>query len=281
MTRREIEKAMLAPASVFASPEEVLEDPELSSEQKIEVLLRWEYDAAEGSVAVEEGMPGRDNDLVRRILVALGKLNAAVDVEHTGPGKQHGIALRREGHGADIRSAQGLRGRLSRPDRTAQKGDMLMPRNTELTVQGKRNCAEALSKVLAGTFLRYLKTHNYHWNVDGPQFLALHAKFEEQYRDLWHSIDDIAERIRALGHPAPGTTVKFAELSDIRENPAVPSAAEMLRELVSDHETVASTVRVALSTAQAAGDEATAGLLADRLAYHEKQLWMMRSTTSS
>jgi hypothetical protein len=159
MTSREIEKAMLAPASVFASPGE---DPEPSSEQKIEVLLRWEYDAAEEFVAVEEGTPGRDNDLVRRILVALGKLNAAVDVEQTGPGKQHGIALHREGHGPEIGSAQGLRGRLLRPDRTANKGDTSMLRNTELTVQGKRSCAEALSKVLADTFLLYLKTHNYH-----------------------------------------------------------------------------------------------------------------------
>jgi starvation-inducible DNA-binding protein len=122
---------------------------------------------------------------------------------------------------------------------------------------------------------------DYHWNVEGPQFLALHAKFEEQYRDLWNSIDDIAERIRALGHLAPGTTVKFTELSDIREKPAVPSAAEMLRELVSDHETAASTIRAGQSMAEAEGDEATAGLLADRLAYHEKQLWMMRSMASS
>jgi starvation-inducible DNA-binding protein len=225
-------------------------------------------------------MPGRENDLLRRILVALGKLNAAVDVEHTGPGKQHGIALHREGRGADIRSAQGLRGR-PRPDSTVQKGDRPMARNLELTEEGKRDCAEALSKVLADTFLLYLKTHNFHWNVEGPQFLALHAKFEEQYRDLWNSIDDIAERIRALGHTATGTTVKFTELSDIREKLAVPSAAAMLRELASDHETAANTIRAALSTAQAAGDEATAGLLADRLAYHEKQLWMMRSVSPS
>jgi starvation-inducible DNA-binding protein len=156
-----------------------------------------------------------------------------------------------------------------------------MPRNIELTEQGKRDCAETLSKVLADTFLLYLKTHNYHWNVEGPQFLALHVKFEEQYRDLWNSIDDIAERIRALGHTAPGTTVKFNKLSDVREDPAIPSAPEMLRELASDHETAASTIRAALSTAQAAGDEATAGLLADRLAYHEKQSWMMRSMASS
>jgi starvation-inducible DNA-binding protein len=156
-----------------------------------------------------------------------------------------------------------------------------MLRNTELSEQAKRNCAEALSKVLADTFLLYLKTHNYHWNVEGPQFLALHVKFEEQYRDLWSSVDDIAERIRALGHTAPGTTANLNELSDVRESGSIPTAAEMLRELVGDHATAASTIRAALSTIQAAGDEATAGLLVDRLAYHEKQLWMMRSMAAS
>jgi hypothetical protein len=109
MTPQEIEKAMLAPSSVFASPEQVLDDPELSREQKIEILLRWQYDSAEACVAVEEGMPGRENDLLSRILVALGKLDADVDIEHTGPAKQHGIALRREG--AEFRSAQGLQRR--------------------------------------------------------------------------------------------------------------------------------------------------------------------------
>jgi starvation-inducible DNA-binding protein len=154
-----------------------------------------------------------------------------------------------------------------------------MPRN--LTEQGKRECAEALSKVLADTFLLYLKTHNFHWNVEGPQFLALHEKFEDQYRELWNSIDDIAERIRALGEPAPGTTDKLRTLSEIAENQAIPMASEMLRELINDNETAAGTIRAALSTAEAAGDEATAGLLSDRLAYHEKQLWMMRSMASS
>jgi starvation-inducible DNA-binding protein len=226
-------------------------------------------------------MPGRDNDLVRRILVALGKLNASIDIEHTGPAKQHGIALCSRGQAADPRPAQGSREQLRRHDRDAKTGETSMPRNLEPTEQGRRDCAEALSKVLADTFLLYLKTHNFHWNVQGAQFLGLHVKFEEQYRDLWNSIDDIAERIRALGHTAPGTTAKLTELSEIREQPAIPSAAEMLRQLVSDHGTAARTIRAALSTAQAAGDEATAGLLADRLAYHEKQLWMIRSTASS
>jgi hypothetical protein len=92
MTPRDLKKAMLAPALIFGSPEGVLDSPELSKDQKIEILLRWEYDAAEESVALEEGMPGQDSDLLRRILVVLGKLHAAIDIEHTGPSKQHGIA---------------------------------------------------------------------------------------------------------------------------------------------------------------------------------------------
>lgn len=152
-----------------------------------------------------------------------------------------------------------------------------MTRNIELTEQAKQESAAALSKVLAETFILYLKTHGYHWNVEGPQFRALHEMFEEQYRELWNSIDDIAERIRALGQPAPGTTAKFKELAEIKESDRIPAATEMLRELSSDNATAARTIRAALSTAQDAGDEATAGLLADRLTYHEKQIWMMKS----
>jgi starvation-inducible DNA-binding protein len=156
-----------------------------------------------------------------------------------------------------------------------------MAYNIELTEQAKRECAEALSKVLSDTFVLYLKTHNFHWNVEGPRFRGLHMMFEEQYRDLWNSIDDIAERIRALGQPAPGTTARFKELAEIRENDRVPPGTEMLRELMNDNETATRTIRSAISTAQAAGDEATAGLLVDRLTYHEKQLWMMKSMMAS
>lgn len=152
-----------------------------------------------------------------------------------------------------------------------------MARNIELTEKAKQECAAALSKVLADTFMLYLKTHGYHWNVEGPQFRGLHEMFEEQYRELWNSIDDIAERIRALGQPAPGTTTKFKEMAEIKESDRVPAAMEMLRELISDNATAARTVRAALSTAQDAGDEATAGLPTDRLTYHEKQIWMMKS----
>ena len=156
-----------------------------------------------------------------------------------------------------------------------------MASNIEFTEQARRECAEAVSKVLSDTFILYLKTHNFHWNVQGRQFRGLHMMFEEQYRDLWNSIDDIAERIRALGQPAPGTTAKFRQLAEIKENEGIPAATEMLNELVSDNATAIRTIRTALSTVQAAGDEATAGLLVDRLAYHEKQVWMMKSMTVS
>jgi starvation-inducible DNA-binding protein len=157
----------------------------------------------------------------------------------------------------------------------------VMARNIEFTDQAKRECAEALSKVLSDTFVLYLKTHNFHWNVKGPQFISLHKMFEEQYRDLWSALDDIAERIRALDQPAPGTTAKFKQLAEIKEIDSLPAAMNMLSELVSDNEAVVRTIRTALSAAQDAGDEATAGLLTDRLTYHEKQVWMMKSITPS
>lgn len=152
-----------------------------------------------------------------------------------------------------------------------------MPSNIEMTDEARKACAEALSKVLADTYVLYLKTHNYHWNVEGPKFRSLHEMFEEQYRDLWDSIDDIAERIRALGHYAPGTYAKFRALATVQDNEDLPAADEMFNELIADNQTVARTIRAALTTIQAAGDEASAGLLTDRLATHEKQLWMMKS----
>lgn len=227
----------------------------LSNDQKIEMLLRWENAALHEDAAVEEGIRDGDSDLVRRILVALGTLNAPVDVEHTGPSKQHGVTLRPQAHGG-IRTVPALREMSLQYQPATQKGDKVMVHNLELSEQNRRECAAALSKVLADTFLLYLKTHNFHWNVEGPQFLALHAEFEEQYRDLWNSVDDIAERIRALGQPAPGTAAKLKELSEIKVNPGIPPPADMLRELMRDHSTAARTVRAALSTVQAAGDDA-------------------------
>ncbi len=142
----------------------------------------------------------------------------------------------------------------------------------------KADCANALSRVLADTYLLYLKTHNFHWNVEGSDFRGLHQMFEEEYQALWHSVDDIAERIRALGRYAPGTCTKFKALARVNETEAIPKCDDMLRQPITDNETVIEDIRVGLLAAQNAGDDATVGLLTDRLTYHEKQLWMMRST---
>ena len=152
-----------------------------------------------------------------------------------------------------------------------------MTSNIEMTDQAKQDCAEALSRLLADTYVLYLKTHNYHWNVEGPMFHSLHALFEEQYRDLWAAIDEIAERVRALGHYAPGTHAKLRALATVADNEDIPSAEGMLRDLIADNESVARTIRSGLPTVQEARDEASLGMLVDRLTSHEKQLWMMRS----
>ncbi|RZS81901.1 Dps family protein [Pigmentiphaga kullae] len=137
--------------------------------------------------------------------------------------------------------------------------------------------AGGLSKLLADTYTLYLMTHNFHWNVTGPMFNTLHAMFMTQYTDLWNSIDDVAERIRALGHVAPGTYREFAKLTTISEPTDVPEALEMVRQLVVGHEAVAKTARNILKVADAASDEPTADLLTQRLEFHEKTAWMLRS----
>src|SRR5690606_3422817 len=127
--------------------------------------------------------------------------------------------------------------------------------------------AAGLSKLLADTYTLYLMTHNFHWNVTGPMFNTLHEMFMTQYTDLWNSIDDVAERIRALGHFAPGTYREFSKLSTIKEPTDVPEALEMVRQLVIGHEAVAKTARATLKVADAANDEPTADLLTQRLEY--------------
>lgn len=134
-----------------------------------------------------------------------------------------------------------------------------------------------LSDVLADSYFLYLKAHNFHWNVEGPRFRSLHNMFEEHYRDLWTALDDIAERIRALGAYAPGTYAKFKARSSIQENERIPAAEAMLDELIADNETVIRNLRAAVSVAEAQDDPATADLLTARLGAHEKQVWMMRS----
>jgi len=137
--------------------------------------------------------------------------------------------------------------------------------------------AEAVSQVLANTFILSLKTQNFHWNVYGPMFHTLHLIFEEQYKELWLAGDALAERIRALGSSAPGSYREFSKLTYLREAESIPGATGMIAELLSDHETAARTVRSALSVARAAVDAATEDLLTQRLMAHEKAAWMLRS----
>lgn len=137
--------------------------------------------------------------------------------------------------------------------------------------------AEGLSKLLADTYTLYLKTHNFHWNVTGPMFQTLHLMFETQYNELALAVDLIAERIRALGFPAPGTYSEYARLSSIKERPGVPKAEEMIRMLVDGQEAVVRTARSIFPAAEAASDEATADLLTQRIQLHEKTAWMLRS----
>lgn len=141
----------------------------------------------------------------------------------------------------------------------------------------RQQIADGLARVLADTYTIYLKTHAFHWNVEGPMFNTLHLMFMEQYTELWNALDLIAERIRALGLPAPGTYAEFAKLRSIDETAGVPEAMEMVRLLVAGHEAVARTVRTVFPMADKAHDESTADLLTQRLQVHEKTAWMLRS----
>ena len=137
--------------------------------------------------------------------------------------------------------------------------------------------ADGLSNVLADTFILYLKTHNFHWNVTGPMFQTLHLMFEEQYNELWLAVDAIAERIRSLGFTAPGSYGEFTRLTYLQEEPAATNATEMIAELLRDHETAARTARSTLAVARTAVDAPTEDLLTQRLAAHQKTAWMLRS----
>ncbi|GBL03904.1 Dps family protein [Glaciecola sp. KUL10] len=138
--------------------------------------------------------------------------------------------------------------------------------------------AEGLKKLLADSYTLYLQTHNFHWNVTGPQFRELHLMFEEHYTELAIAVDDIAERIRTLGVAAPGTYRAFAELSSIKEVDGVPDASDMVLILTRAHESVVKTCRSALVLAQEADDESSAALIGDRMRVHEKTAWMLRAT---
>lgn len=141
----------------------------------------------------------------------------------------------------------------------------------------RKKIAEGLSRVMADTYALYLKTHAFHWNVTGPQFQALHGLFETQYTELAVAVDDIAERIRALGVFAPGSYSQFAKLSTIKEETGVPSAEDMIKQLVQDNEAVVRTARAVLPVAEDGKDEASVDLLVGRMRIHEKTAWMLRS----
>ncbi len=137
--------------------------------------------------------------------------------------------------------------------------------------------ADGLSRLLADTYTLYLKTHNFHWNVTGPMFTTLHTMFELQYTELALAIDVIAERIRALGIYAPGTYKQFSELSSIKEETRIPSAIQMIKQLVKGQEAVTRTARSIFPLVDKAHDEPTADLLTQRMQIHEKNAWMLRS----
>jgi len=151
------------------------------------------------------------------------------------------------------------------------------PIDIGISEKDRRAIAEGLSRLLADNYSLYLKTHNFHWNVTGPMFQTLHVMFMEQYNELWIALDLIAERIRALGFPAPGTNSEFARLTSIKETAGVPDAREMVRLLVQGHEAVARTARKAFPAVEKANDQPTADLLTQRLQVHEKTAWMLRS----
>lgn len=149
--------------------------------------------------------------------------------------------------------------------------------NIGIDQKQRQEIASGLSRLLADSYTLYLKTHNYHWNVTGPQFNTLHTMFEEQYTELAAAVDEIAERIRALGIKSPGSYSAFTELTSIAEGSGEEDAEEMIRQLVVGQETVARTAREAFAAAEAASDEPTADLLTQRMQIHEKNAWMLRS----
>ncbi|MBW4684545.1 Dps family protein [Nostoc sp. MG11] len=149
--------------------------------------------------------------------------------------------------------------------------------NIGIDETSRAKIAEGLSRLLADTYTLYLKTHNFHWNVTGPMFQTLHLMFETQYTELALAVDLIAERIRALGYPAPGTYSEYVKLSSIAETPGVPKATEMIGLLVEGQEAVVRTARSIFPVVEEVNDEPTADLLTQRMQVHEKTAWMLRS----
>ena len=149
--------------------------------------------------------------------------------------------------------------------------------DTGISAKDRAAIANGLSRLLADTYVLYLKTHSFHWNVEGPMFQTLHQMFMVQYTETWNAIDPIAERIRALGHYAPGSSQQYEKLASIKESIGVPKAEKMVRELIEGQEAVARTARSVLPLADKANDQPTLDLLTQRLDIHEKNAWMLRS----
>ena len=141
----------------------------------------------------------------------------------------------------------------------------------------RKEVIDALSRLLADSYTLYLKTHNFHWNVTGPMFTTLHTLFETEYQELALAVDEIAERIRTLGHAAPGSYREFARLTAVKEAEGVPSATDMIRQLVADQEAVVAAARRLVNAAEKASDQASADLGVRRIEVHEKNAWMLRS----
>ncbi len=152
--------------------------------------------------------------------------------------------------------------------------------NTGIGESDRKEIAEELAGLLADTYTSYLKTHAYHWNVTGPMFRSLHLMFEEQYIELWNAVDVIAERIRALGFPAPGSYGELARLSSVEDDEGTSDAMQMVRNLVAAHESVVRTARGVLARAEAGDDVATVDLATQRIEVHEKTAWMLRATAA-
>jgi len=149
--------------------------------------------------------------------------------------------------------------------------------NTGISAKDREAIAQGLSRLLADTYVLYLKTHNFHWNVEGPMFQTLHQMFMEQYTETWNAIDLVAERIRSLGHYAPGTYREYLGLARVKETPGVPRAEQMVKLLIEGQEAVVRTAREVLPLAERADDQPTLDLLTQRMQIHEKNAWMLRS----
>jgi starvation-inducible DNA-binding protein len=163
---------------------------------------------------------------------------------------------------------------MPRESRTAADGPAI---DIGIAPAERKAVADGLSRLLADTYTLYLKTHNFHWNVTGPMFQTLHLMFEQQYNELALAVDLVAERIRALGHPAPGSYAQYLKLSAVSEETGAPAAPDMIRQLVGGQETVVRTARQVFPIAERAGDQVTIDLLTQRMQVHEKTAWMLRS----